>query len=421
MGRFGQSFANFVPVLAVAGNILVRMADDGELLAQYISGSQQAFADLVARHVGWVYGAARRQVKDEHLAEDVTQAVFILLAQKARKIRGPAIGSWLLETTRFVSKHALRAGRRRARYEQATPAKDLAVEDPLEQTARREIADLVDESVRELAVADQRAILLRFYQAKSLQEVGREMGLSEDSARKRVKRAVKRLRKVIQTAGLAMPPVALTQWLEQNVVRAVPGNLTASSSAAALAGAQGTANAFNFARGVNRMFMWSKVRLAAAILIVVVLPGVFCLHAMEKWADGEGVQSSAPAAPAPDVAEVNYIMAHNLILESSPDGKRMWGFSITTGAQWVPITAPAGTTFNNRMVSDDVGVAQAGNRVYGFAAGTGTWDSFEAPQGADVKTEVGNGYAMAHYGTHMWAFSTAAGKWRDVDVQAGGQ
>lgn len=393
------------------------MVDDSKLLEQYISGSQEAFSELVGRHARWVYWAARRQVRDEHLAEDVTQAVFILLAQKARKVRGRSIGPWLLKTTRHVSKHALRASRRRTLHERAVPTRDVVAEEPIVQAARREIGDLLDESVRELAVGDQRAILLRFYEAKSLQEVGRELGLSEDSARKRVKRAVQRLRNVIRSAGLPMAPAALSHWLEQNMVRAVPANLTASSSAAALAGASGTGSAFNFARGVNRMLMWSKVRLAAAIVIVVVLPGIFCFHAMEKWADGEGVQPSALASPAPDAAEANSIISHDLILESSPDGTQMWGFSIRMGGEWAHITAPAGTTFDKRMVSDDVGIAQAGNRVYAFAAGTGTWDSFEAPQGADVKSECGPEYAMAHYGSHMWAFSTAAGKWREVDVE----
>ena len=110
---------------------------------QYVAGSQQAFAELVARHANWVYCAARRRVGDAHLAEDVTQAVFILLAQKAWKI-GPeaAIGPWLLETTRHVSMHALRARERRMRHERAAAGREIEVAAPDAEVDRREIAQL---------------------------------------------------------------------------------------------------------------------------------------------------------------------------------------------------------------------------------------------------------------------------------------
>ena len=123
------------------------MTADTELLKQYVAGSHDAFAELVGRHVNWVYSVACRRVRDEHLAEDVTQAVFILLAQKAGKIRGgAAIGPWLLEAARNVSRHALRSRQRRVRHEQAAPPREVGVEEPIAQAQRREIAALLDES-----------------------------------------------------------------------------------------------------------------------------------------------------------------------------------------------------------------------------------------------------------------------------------
>ena len=83
--------------------------NDTELLKQYLTGSEQAFAELVGRHGNWIYSVARRRVRDEHLAEDITQAVFILLAQKASKIRpGTPLQPWLLNVARHVASHAVR-------------------------------------------------------------------------------------------------------------------------------------------------------------------------------------------------------------------------------------------------------------------------------------------------------------------------
>src|SRR5215203_4933911 len=91
---------------------------DSTLLDRFRVGDQAAFAELVKRHVNWVYSSARRQVGDAHLAEDVTQAVFVVLAQKAENVRHQgSISPWLFQVVRYVSRGALKGERRRKRHE----------------------------------------------------------------------------------------------------------------------------------------------------------------------------------------------------------------------------------------------------------------------------------------------------------------
>src|SRR5579862_9505800 len=89
--------------------------DDAALLTAYAThNSEEAFAELVRRYVALVYSAALRQVREPQLAEEVTQAVFILLARKARAVsRHPTLSGWLCRVTYFVSRDALRNDRRR--------------------------------------------------------------------------------------------------------------------------------------------------------------------------------------------------------------------------------------------------------------------------------------------------------------------
>src|SRR2546427_9906851 len=86
------------------------MSDDFELLREHVErGSDEAFRTLVERHSGMVHGAAMRIVRDEHLAEEVTQAVFIILARKgARLRRGTILAGWLHRAARLVALGALR-------------------------------------------------------------------------------------------------------------------------------------------------------------------------------------------------------------------------------------------------------------------------------------------------------------------------
>src|SRR5579871_3929510 len=98
----------------------MQSTDDGALLRQYTgSDSEEAFAVLVARHVNLVYSIAFRQVGNPHHAEEIAQAVFLILAKKARELRhDKALSGWLFQVTRLTANNFVRSETRRQRREQ---------------------------------------------------------------------------------------------------------------------------------------------------------------------------------------------------------------------------------------------------------------------------------------------------------------
>src|SRR6266850_7175513 len=167
---------------------------DMALLREYAArDSEAAFEELVSRRVGFVYAAALRQVRDPHLAEEVTQAVFIILAQKAGRISDKTIlTGWLFKTTRYAAIAQMRAdARRRQREQEAFMQSEIqpAAPDPLWD----KMSPLLDEALAALGETDRQAVLLRFFENKSLAEVGSHLGTGEDTARKRVSRALEKL------------------------------------------------------------------------------------------------------------------------------------------------------------------------------------------------------------------------------------
>ncbi len=183
--------------------------DDMALLREYaVRNSEAAFAELVSRRVGFVYSAALRQVRDGHLAGEITQAVFILLAQKAGRISEKTILSgWLFRTTRFVSLAQIRTAAKRQRLVQELQMQNeppTATPDPLWE----QMSPLLDEALAALGEQDRQAVLLRFFENRSLAEVGTALGTNEDTARKRTARARWKSSTAISPVGASRQPAS---------------------------------------------------------------------------------------------------------------------------------------------------------------------------------------------------------------------
>src|SRR5271154_1315391 len=155
------------------------MNDDMALVRDYVaSQSERAFETLVERHVNLVYSAAVRQVRDPHLAEEITQAVFIILARKANSLGSKTIlPSWLHRTAGFAASDALKIQRRRAQREQEAYMQSTLNES--ENEAWRQIAPLLDTAIAQLGETDHNAIVLRFFEGRNFNEVGAALGASE--------------------------------------------------------------------------------------------------------------------------------------------------------------------------------------------------------------------------------------------------
>jgi RNA polymerase sigma factor (sigma-70 family) len=209
---------------------------DPELLHHFAHlGSQEAFATLVQRHIDLVYSAARRQVRSPELAEEVAQSVFLDLARSARNLKPETpLVAWLFVVTRRTAIDALRRETRRHTHERA--AAEIAAMSS-EPPAWSHIEPLLDEAMATLPEAERTAILLRFFQNKSLREVGATLGASENAAQKRVSRALEQMRAFFLRRGVAISASGLMTVLSAPVLEAAPAGLSAAISSHAAIGA----------------------------------------------------------------------------------------------------------------------------------------------------------------------------------------
>jgi RNA polymerase sigma factor (sigma-70 family) len=229
-----------------------RMSDDQELVRRYVgSGSEAAFGELVARHLNLVYSAALRRTNgDTEIAKDATQMVFVDLARKARRLpKNVVVAGWLYRATRFATERLVRAERRRCARERQAIAMKLF--EPESAPDWNQIRPLLDAALDRLSPLDRDALVLRYFEQRTLAEVGKTLGASEEATRKRVARALEKVRTILSRRGVTTGTSALASAILDNAVQVAPAGLAASLASGSLAPAvAGTGAALTFLKSI---------------------------------------------------------------------------------------------------------------------------------------------------------------------------
>src|SRR5215469_13767103 len=237
---------------------------DIELLRQYAEqNSEAAFADLVSRYVNLVYSAAARKTGNLHAAEEITQAVFIILARKANSLgKETILSGWLYQTARLTAANYLRNEIRRTHREQEAYMQSLSNETD----AWPDIAPLLEDAMGRLNEKERNAIVLRFFEGKSFQEVGAAFGGSENAAKKRVTRGLEKLQNYFAKRGVSSTTAIIEDNLSAHSVQAAPAALAKAVAAVAAAkGAATSASTLTLVKGALKIMAWTKAKTAIVI------------------------------------------------------------------------------------------------------------------------------------------------------------
>jgi len=246
---------------------------DARLLEQFArNGSEEAFAALVQRHIALVHSVALRHTANAQHAQDITQAVFVILARKAGSLgRRTVLPGWLYHTARLTAANLQRAETSRVRREQEAYMQSQ-LEESVNDALWRELSPRLDEAMAGLGASERDALVLRYFQNKSMAEVGKFLGLAENTAQKRVSRALEKLRNFFAKRGVSSTTAILAGAISAHSVQAVPVTLAKSVTAVALAkGAAASTSTLTLIKGALKIMAWTKAKTAIVAGAAVIL------------------------------------------------------------------------------------------------------------------------------------------------------
>jgi RNA polymerase sigma factor (sigma-70 family) len=233
---------------------------EADLLTQFReTRSEAAFAALVSRYTNLVYSIAIRRLSSKAFAKDAMQTVFIRLANTVPKLRNEAeLAAWLHRTTVHICIDIWRTeSRRQAREERSISMQPDTTED----ATWSEIAPVLDDALNELSDGERQVILLRFFEQKSMRDLGVAFGIGEDAAKMRVSRATERLRSLFRARGVTCGVAALGTLLTERSVEAAPQAIAVTMEALQVP----AADAGRFIAGISK----SKMIIGAGVAAIV--------------------------------------------------------------------------------------------------------------------------------------------------------
>jgi RNA polymerase sigma factor (sigma-70 family) len=280
------------------------MSEETKFFAEFAaSRSETAFAAIVRLHLNLVFATALRQAGDCGLAEEITQNVFLTLAQKAGTLRwDTTLAGWLYQTTINHSRQQLRAELRRQNREQVAAALATASHDG--ESIWAGLAPLLDEALLALQEKDRLAVVLHFMEERPFREVGDALGVGEDAARKRTQRVLENLIEWFRQRGFAIPSGALIALLSVKSLDAVPAGFAATiASACVLSSAALTGSTLSIFGVIMASTNW-KLAIAALALALGITSPLLLRERNSLPAGGvNDVLDQSPAVENPSSAE----------------------------------------------------------------------------------------------------------------------
>ncbi|HEV8379278.1 MAG TPA: sigma-70 family RNA polymerase sigma factor [Tepidisphaeraceae bacterium] len=261
-------------------NRIPQTADD-ELLRRYSeSGSEEAFSQIVNRHAGWVYHFCRRRLNDSHLAEDATQAVFLLLARKIPTMPPPPhVAGWLFQACRYVLAETRRNDKRYRRRQ------DIARDVMLQRISAASAADAapdphlsaaLDDALVRLRANERQTILMHFYEGLTLRQMADQLGISKEGAKKRVNRALAHLRRSlegkihrIKSRPSVAGAVVILWLLQSRRSEAAPTDLAETVAKSATVPGVSSSMAELMVHGVAQSMARARHKLLATLLLLI--------------------------------------------------------------------------------------------------------------------------------------------------------
>lgn len=351
--------------------------EDVDLLREYVANhSETAFRTLVERHVDMVYATALRQVGDAQLAEEATQAVFITLAQKARGLSSSTIlAGWLFHAAQFAAAKVQRTELRRKHWEQQAAQMEPNPSDSA--AAWEQMAPQLNEALNELKAPDRDALLLRFFESKTMAQVGSALGTSEGAAKMRVARALEQLRGIFQARGIALPVALLAAALSTATTQAAPIGLAATITASALL--KSTTIPL-LTKGLLLFMNWNSRKLAITAIVVLSLTTVTSTSLLAVLLWKESLPMAAAPVPVPPEVEQEVVLGMNdsggLMVRPGKDGTLRVNMAegdliVTNGVNHFVTTDDQGRTKEITITTDENGSGGRRMSVRSFRSAAG--------------------------------------------------